>query len=136
MAKAYQVAAIPVRRGDGGAIEVLLITSRETRRWVVPKGWPWRRLEDHDAAAGEAWEEAGVRGRPIPESIGTFTYDKRKNGDLRPLTVSVYLLEVSEVVETWPEVDERHRQWFSPAEAAERVDEPELRELLRQLAET
>ncbi len=136
MARGYQVAAIPVRRGEDGTVQVLLITSRETRRWVVPKGWPWPRVKDHVAAAGEAWEEAGVRGRPTPKSIGTFTYSKRRDGELLPLKVLVYLLEVVEVVETWPEIAERHRQWFSPAEAADRVDEPELRDLLRQLAVT
>lgn len=136
MAKAYQVAAIPVRRSESGAVEVLLVTSRETRRWVVPKGWPWRKIKDHEAAAGEAWEEAGVRGHPIPESIGTFTYDKRRNGDQRQLTVSVYLLEVSEIAEQWPEIDERQRQWFSPAAAAGLVAEPELKVILLQLERT
>ncbi len=136
MSKVYQVAAIPIRRSQDGTVEVLLITSRQTRRWVVPKGWPWRRIEDHDAAAGEAWEEAGVRGLPVRESIGTFTYDKRRNGDLLPLKVLVYLLEVIEIAESWPEAEERRRAWFSPAEAADLVDEPELQELLRQLAST
>lgn len=130
MAKVYQIAAIPIRRADAGAVEVLLITSRETRRWVVPKGWPWRKLKDHDAAAGEAWEEAGVRGRPNRNSVGTYTYDKRENGDYRPIKVVVYLLEVENIADTWPEAAERHRQWFSPEDAAALVDEPELKGLL------
>lgn len=136
MAKSYQVAAIPIRRTVDGAVEVLLITSRESGRWVVPKGWPWRKVADHNAAAGEAWEEAGVRGRLAPESIGTFTYDKRRNGDLQPLVVQVYLLEVVQVDATWPEASQRRREWFSPAKAADLVDEPELRDLLLQLAAT
>lgn len=130
MAKDYQVAAIPVRRSDTGAIEVLLITSRETRRWVVPKGWPWPKIKDHDAAAGEAWEEAGVRGRPVRRSIGTFTYDKQQNGDHRSLEVLVYLLDVVEIADKWPEFEQRRREWFTPAAAALLVDEPGLKKLL------
>ncbi len=133
MAKAYQVAAIPIRRTSSGAYEVLLITSRETRRWVVPKGWPWRNLDDHDAAAGEAWEEAGVRGRAQPESIGMFTYDKRRNDKLQSLNVLVYLLEVTEEATAWPEASERQRGWFAPAAAADLVSEPDLKSLLRAL---
>jgi len=132
MPKTHQVAAIPVRR-VGGAVEVLLVTSRETRRWVVPKGWPWRNVADHDAAAGEAWEEAGVRGGVVAERIGLYTYDKRNGDKLRPLTVYAYLLEVGEEAETWPEQHERRRAWFSPAAAAELVDEPGLKALLRSL---
>jgi 8-oxo-dGTP pyrophosphatase MutT (NUDIX family) len=133
MAKAYQVAAIPIRRTNSGAWEVLLITSRETRRWVVPKGWPWRNLQDHDAAAGEAWEEAGVRGTAQPVSIGTFTYDKRRHDKTQVLKVHVYLLEVTEEAESWPEANERQRSWFAPAIAADLVSEPDLKILLRAL---
>ena len=130
MAKPYQVAAIPVRRNTLGAIEVLLVTSRESHRWVVPKGWPWRKVKDHVAAAGEAWEEAGVRGRADPASIGTFTYEKRRKTAVRALKVLVYLLEVTEVAATWPEHKQRQRDWFSPAAAARLVDEAALKDLL------
>ena len=133
MAKAYQVAAIPIRRGPSGALEVLLVTSRETRRWVVPKGWPWRKIKDHDAAAGEAWEEAGVRGRAVPESIGSFTYDKRRKDKVQPLKVLVYILEVTEEATAWPEANERDRSWFPAARAAELVAEPDLKCLLLEL---
>ena len=136
MAKPYQVAAIPIRRSQSGAIEVLLVTSRDTRRWVVPKGWPWRKIKDHDAAAGEAWEEAGVRGRAVPESIGSFTYDKRRKDKVRPLRVLVYLLEVTEEAEAWPEATQRDRGWFPAARAAELVAEPDLKSLLRELETT
>lgn len=132
MPKSHQVAAIPIRRTDGG-MKVLLVTSRETRRWVVPKGWPWRNVDDHDAAAGEAWEEAGVRGCVGPDSIGSFSYDKRRGDKVRHVNVVVYVLEVSDVADNWPEIHERRREWFSPAEAAELVGEPGLKELLRRL---
>ena len=72
MPNSNQVAAIPVRRQDDGKLEVLLVTSRETRRWIVPKGWPWPEVSDHEAAAAEAWEEGGVRGRILPDKLGTF----------------------------------------------------------------
>ena len=130
MAKTYQVAAIPIRRTADGAVEVLLVTSRETRRWVVPKGWPWRETADHDAAAGEAWEEAGIRGRANPTSIGSYTYDKRRHDEVRTLKVMVYLLVVTEEAARWPEYEQRQRAWFSPTAAAELVAEPELKALL------
>ena len=72
MPNSNQVAAIPVRRRADGNLEVLLVTSRETRRWIVPKGWPWPEVSDHEAAAAEAWEEAGVRGRILADKLGTL----------------------------------------------------------------
>lgn len=130
MAKAYQVAAIPIKRTAAGALRVMLVTSRDTGRWVVPKGWPWRKLKDYDAAAGEAWEEAGIKGRVGTKSVGTFTYDKRRKNKLLPLTVFVYVLEVLEEADIWPEHDERQRRWFTPKAAAQAVAEEELKELL------
>ncbi len=134
MAKLYQVAAMPIRNRRDGAPEVLLVTSRETRRWVVPKGWPWKKVADHDAAAGEAWEEAGVGGKVERRSIGSFTYDKLRNGKPFKLKVLVYILEVEQEAETWPEAGERKRAWFSAADAAEMVSEAGLKLLLRALA--
>ena len=75
---------------------MLLVTSRETRRWIVPKGWPWPEVPDHEAAAAEAWEEAGVRGRILADELGTYTYDKQRDGILLTVEVVVYLLEVTE----------------------------------------
>lgn len=134
MERSRQVAAIPVRRLASGAIEVLLVTSRETQRWVIPKGWPMPDRTAGQAAAIEAWEEAGVRGRAEEPQVGTFTYDKRKPKAVVPVTVEVFRLDVTEIAENWPEKAERARAWFSPREAAERVQEPELKELLLTLA--
>lgn len=134
MPKPYQVAAIPIRRRPHGDTEVLLVTSRETRRWVVPKGWPWRKVADHDAAAGEAWEEAGVRGVIATASIGSFTYDKLRRGKAKRLRVDAYVLDVTEFAESWPEAKERERAWFAVADAAERVAEAGLKSLLLSLA--
>lgn len=136
MAKEHQVAALPVRRPGGGGLEVLLVTSRDTGRWVVPKGWPWRKVADHEAAAGEAWEEAGVRGRISSEVIGTFTYLKRRNSKSHLVSVSVFVLEVVEEAGDWPEIKQRRRQWFAPDEAAGLVHEPDLKQLLQSLAGT
>ena len=133
MPSSSQVAAIPVRRQDDGKLEVLLVTSRETRRWIVPKGWPWPEVSDHEAAAAEAWEEGGVRGRILPDKLGTFSYDKRRDGILLTVDVVVYVLEVTEEEHTWPEMEERQRAWFSPAAAAKAVMEPELKALLHTL---
>ena len=128
-----QVAAVPIRRNARGQLQVLLVTSRETQRWVIPKGWPWPGRPDHEAAAEEAWEEAGVRGRARRGKTGSFSYGKRRNSGVLPVRVMVYLLEVTEVAKTWPEIEERRRAWFSPAKAADAVEELELKALLRAL---
>lgn len=126
-----QYAALPWRLRPDGDVEVLLITSRETRRWVIPKGWPMKAFRPHQAAAREAWEEAGVEGRSGARKIGVFDYDKRlSGGQLQPVRVEVYPLEVLEVHEIWPEAHERQRQWMPPSEAAALVDESGLASLL------
>jgi uncharacterized protein len=127
----YQVAALPLKRGPDGRLLVMLVTSRETRRWVIPKGWPMRKLADHLAAAEEAWEEAGVRGTTSATALGTFTYDKqRRSGRPVALTVSVYILDVVDELDSWPEQGDRKRSWFSLADAAAAVSEPELQRLI------
>lgn len=135
MSKLRQIAAIPIRRTGASGIEVLLVTSRETQRWVIPKGWPWRKRADHEAAAGEAWEEAGVRGGVERKTVGTFVYDKRRGAKVFKVKVDVFLLEVAEEASSWPEAHERRRQWFAAEEAARLVQEPGLQELLLGLAQ-
>ncbi len=131
---ARQIAALPVRREPDGSLLVLLVTSRETRRWVIPKGWPWLDREDCVAAAEEAREEAGVLGQAHAQSIGFYTYDKRRPDGPIPVRVTVYQLEVTEELTSWPERDQRERSWFTPTDAAAVVEEPELQDLLRRLA--
>ena len=133
MESVRQVAALPVRRNPDGSLDVLLVTSRETRHWVIPKGWPWPEREDHLAAAEEAREEAGVLGLVLSGSIGSYTYCKRHPDGPIPVRVHVYLLEVSEELASWPERDQRDRAWFELSDAATKVDEPELRDLLLQV---
>ena len=126
-----QYAALPWRRRHDGGVEVLLITSRETRRWVIPKGWPMKDKDPGACAAQEAFEEAGVVGEPRRRSLGVYHYDKRlRSGRLQHVRVQVFALEVAEERDVWPEMAERERRWTTPAEAADLVAEPELQALL------
>lgn len=106
----------------------MLITSRETKRWVIPKGNPVKGLQLHESAAEEAFEEAGLTGIGCPAALGTFRYDKRlSNGSFRPTDVHVFPLAVTRQAESWPELGERECRWFSLTEAADAVNEPELK---------
>ena len=135
MGKTRQVAALPVQFEQDGALRVMLVTSRETRRYVIPKGWPWPGLKAHKAAAKEAREEAGIVGRIGKKSIGAYTYVKRLTSSETPVRVRVFLMSVDQLLDTWPEQDQRKREWFTPTAAAAAVDEPELAEIIRKLDE-
>lgn len=124
-----------MRRNPDGSLSILLVTTRQTRRWVIPKGWPWPDRADHVAAAEEAREEAGVLGSVHAGSIGSYTYFKSLPAGPIAVRVYVYALEVSEELASWPEKDQRERAWFELPDAIGKVDEPELRELLRQADE-
>jgi 8-oxo-dGTP pyrophosphatase MutT (NUDIX family) len=129
-----QCAALPISR-QAGEVRVLLVTSRETRRWVLPKGWMEKRLAPHALAAKEAFEEAGVLGRVERRPIGRYDYLKRGPGDrLTACSVRVFPLHVERLLDKWPERRQRQRRWFSLAEAAMAVDEGGLVTLLLQLA--
>ncbi|HEX2561227.1 NUDIX hydrolase [Phenylobacterium sp.] len=126
-----QYAALPWRKVADGRIEVMLITSRETRRWVIAKGWPITGLAPGDSAAQEALEEAGVQGEVWAEPVGAYDYEKRlKNGALQPVEVAVFPLRVQQELDAWPEKGQRERRWFAAAEAAGLVAEPRLSELI------
>jgi 8-oxo-dGTP pyrophosphatase MutT (NUDIX family) len=126
-----QVAALPWRT-IGGELQVLLISTRTTRRWIIPKGWPEPGVSLSEQAAREAWEEAGVRGEIGAEALGHFHYDKlRKSGDAQRIRVEVFPLRVLEEAASWPEQAERERRWLAAKEAADAAGEPELRALLR-----
>lgn len=130
--KKSQSAALPWRRRSDGGVEVLLITSRETRRWVIPKGWPIKGLKPNASAAQEAFEEAGVVGEVSKAALGAFHYDKKlKTGRTQQVSVAVFGLKVAEERASWPEMHEREKLWTTPQDAAEKVDEPELQALLR-----
>ena len=129
-----QVAALPLKVGDDGIMRVLLLTSRETRRWVIPKGWPMKGRKPHEAAAQEALEEAGVIGQAAKKPIGTYTYFKRREAHFDVCRVDVYVLVVKKQLETWREKDQREARWFTLDEAADLVQEPGLVALLRKVA--
>lgn len=123
--------------GDGpdASIRVLLVTSRQTRRWVIPKGNISTGSSAHAAAAIEAEEEAGVLGWVCPTPLGSYRYRKqRKNGASLMVDVEVFPLAVNQELPNWQESSERERRWFSLAEAADSVIEPDLRELIRSFA--
>lgn len=125
-----QAAALPWRNGPNG-IELMLITSRDTGRWILPKGWPEGEEDLWEAAAREASEEAGVEGSISPEAAGTYFYGKAlESGFIRRCEVRVFPLEVSRMARKWPEKSVRTRKWVAPGEAAAMVEEQDLGELL------
>lgn len=129
-----QVAAICYTQ-DGPKKKVLLITSRDSRRWIVPKGWPIDGMNAPEAAAQEAWEEAGVRPQKVDsEPVGSYRYCKElDSGATTTVETLVYKVEVDHLEDNYPEADERDRRWVSPDVAADMVAEPELQSILRQL---
>ena len=131
--KRSQVAALCYRKTAKGGKQILLITSRDQGRWIIPKGWPIEGLNDARAAKQEAWEEAGVSdGKVANQPIGTFDYQKRLNGGGEATCeTQVFPLEVAKLAEKFPEASQRTRKWFSPKKAAQLVDEPELKDILR-----
>ena len=118
-------------RTTSSGIEVLLITSRDTGRWIIPKGWPMPGLAPEAAAEQEAWEEAGVEGVVNPMCVGRYGYLKCLTPEAQmPCSVVVYGLRVSRMADSFPEADERRRQWFRPCTAATMVSEPDLGRLI------
>ena len=126
-----QFAALPWRETPSLGLEVLLITSRETGRWVVPKGWPIKGLSPGFAALREAFEEAGVEGYASQAPVGCYLYDKRlATGALQPVRVEVFAMQVSIEHDRWPEQHERERLWSALSVASTMVDEPDLGQLI------
>ena len=135
IAKRVQYGALPYRVSNGSRAEFMLVTSRETRRWVIPKGWPKKGKSPHRSAAREAFEEAGVIGAVGRRSVGSFSYEKRlKNGGSVECEVRVFPLEVRRQNKQWPEKQERRIKWLSASDAAKKVKEPMLSEIIRRLA--
>jgi 8-oxo-dGTP pyrophosphatase MutT (NUDIX family) len=117
--------------GETPKIEVLVISSRDTGRWIVPKGWPMKKKKPHEAAAIEAWEEAGVRGTVRKTAVGRYTYLKfLDDGDVVPTIVDLFQIEVTVQKDEFKEKGQRIIAWVEPDEAARRVRELELKSLL------
>jgi 8-oxo-dGTP pyrophosphatase MutT (NUDIX family) len=129
-----QVAALcwRVSHKNGRGLEVLLITSLNSKRWIVPKGWPEPDLSPADNAAREAFEEAGVTGKISAQPIGRYHYLKeRKDGGGLPCSVEVFALAVTKQLDDWPEKNTRELAWLPAEQAAARVAEPGLRQMLK-----
>ena len=129
-----QCAAVPLAE-RGGETLVMLVTSRETRRWVLPKGWAEAGLAPHVLAAKEAFEEGGIVGEAAAEPVGSYGYLQRLPGGRSvPCRVEVFPLRVERLLDDWPERGQRERRWFTPARAAAAVQEGELAALLLRMA--
>lgn len=126
-----QFGALPYRVDKDKGLQILLVTSRDTGRWVVPKGNPMLHKKSYEAAALEAHEEAGVEGEIATTPIGTFRYRKRRRLLLAVnAEVRLFPLRVERELEQWPEAHQRRRQWFGREEAAAAVAEPGLKRLI------
>jgi 8-oxo-dGTP pyrophosphatase MutT (NUDIX family) len=129
-----QYAALPyaVRNGE---LLVMLVTSRETHRWIIPKGWPERSLRGHEVAELEAFEEAGILGEASVTPLGSFDYHKGHKPGHKPFkekrcSVEVFPLAVREELDEWPEKGQRRRVWLTPLQAAARISDGNLVEIL------
>lgn len=126
-----QVAALPLRRAEDGSWRVMLLTSRDTGRWVIPKGWPMRGMKDHKAAAREAREEAGLVGRIEKKPLGAYEYGKRRPDRVDSCRVVVFRLVVARQLKSFREKGQRQLHWFKLEEAASLVDEADLQAIIR-----
>lgn len=119
-------------RIKGNKVQILLVTTRRTGRWIVPKGWPMDGLAPQKTAAQEAWEEAGVVGQADGRPLGLFSYTKVLDEDeTLPCVAMVYAVKVKSLERDFPEKGQRKRKWFSRKQAAKMVGEPELARILR-----
>jgi 8-oxo-dGTP pyrophosphatase MutT (NUDIX family) len=126
-----QFGALPFRWSRNGSLEVMLVTTRGRKRWIIPKGWPVPGLEQHESAAREAFEEAGLVGCADPKAVGSFGYTKRLGpGRQVRCTVEVFPLHVDHQRPHWLEKGERETRWLSVKKAASLVSEPDLKKIL------
>lgn len=125
---------MPYRHDGRGGIDILMLTSRQTRRFILPKGWPMKGLRDCEAAAQEAREEAGVVGTVHELPVGRFRYWKRLKGSFVLITVEVYPLHVEQELDKWKERKSRSRAWLALDKAVLLIDEPELVSILESIA--
>jgi 8-oxo-dGTP pyrophosphatase MutT (NUDIX family) len=127
----YRQSGVIPYRGQGDEIEILLITSRKRKRWIIPKGIIEQELSAAESALKEAMEEAGIEGILLPTPIGEYEYPKW-GGICR---VEVYLLYVTKLHQNWPEKTLRNRKWMNVEKATEQVSEEKLKALIAQVPE-
>jgi 8-oxo-dGTP pyrophosphatase MutT (NUDIX family) len=126
-----QFAVLPWRLSEGGTRQIMLLTSRGTGRWVIPKGWPMKGRKPAEAAAREAYEEAGLIGRIVGKRpIGNFHYSKRLANGAILCRVRVFLFRVEQQLDDWPEKGQRETKWFDAKEAVDMVEEGGLAEII------
>jgi 8-oxo-dGTP pyrophosphatase MutT (NUDIX family) len=128
---------LPYRIAKTGSLEFLLITTRQTKQWMIPKGWPVKGLKPAKCAAREAYEEAGIQGAISAKPIGTFTYVKRleANGVTVPCEVRVFAMSVRRQLKSWPEAYERDSRWFEPTNALSALRDEGLRDVIASFVE-
>lgn len=123
-------------RMKGGRMQVCLVTSRTHRRWIIPKGWPMHQRTPAEAAAIEAWEEAGLRGDVSATPLGSYQTVKLMRGGPLMCDMIVYPLRVTKVCDRWPEMHQRSRKWFTVKKAAAKVEHRALKQLIKALGKT
>ena len=111
--------------------KVLLITSRRSQRWIIPKGWPIKGLKSYKVAEQEAFEEAGASGTAFDFCLGSYSYIKKLDQGLRKCVVYVYPLKVENLISDYDEAHERSRRWINISNATELLSEPELKDILK-----
>jgi 8-oxo-dGTP pyrophosphatase MutT (NUDIX family) len=130
-----QFAALPWRITEGGRREVMLLTTRETHRWTIPKGWPMKGRKPPEVASQEAYEEAGLVGRIVSKRpLGIFHYDKQLAKESRLCQVRVFSFRVERQLDDWPEKQQRETKWYDAAEAAALVEEDGLYGIITRFA--
>jgi 8-oxo-dGTP pyrophosphatase MutT (NUDIX family) len=130
-----QFAALPWRISEGGRREVMLLTTRETRRWTIPKGWPMKGLKPAEVAAQEAYEEAGLIGHIVGKRpLGNFHYEKKLPKEIRLCQVHVYSFRVERQLDDWPEMQQRETRWLDATQAGELVEEDGLHGIITRFA--
>jgi 8-oxo-dGTP pyrophosphatase MutT (NUDIX family) len=130
-----QFAAMPWRIGEGGRRQIMLLTSRETQRWIIPKGWPVKGRKPAEVASQEAYEEAGLVGQIVGKRpLGNFHYQKQLAKRVLLCEVRVFSFRVERQLDDWPEKDQRETQWFDASEAATMVLEDGLAGLISRFA--
>ena len=119
-------------RVQNDKVQILLVTSRGSGRWIIPKGWPKDGATPSKSALSEAWEEAGVKGRAMDVCLGLYSYEKELDEiDNLPCVAMVYPVKVKSLETKYPEAKQRKRKWVSQKQAAKMVAEPELARILK-----
>jgi 8-oxo-dGTP pyrophosphatase MutT (NUDIX family) len=131
----HQYAALPYVVRDG-ELQIFLVTSRQSGRWIIPKGWAEKGRKGYEVAANEAYEEAGLIGKVVHKRIACFEYIKRiDESQTLACTVGVYPMAVEQILSEWPEKDQRQRELMSPGQAAMRVSDAGLIQLMLDLTD-